>query len=45
VGASRQVRELVRQVQADCAIKVDGNSYSVAWRLIGESVQVCTSRR
>jgi len=35
-----QVRELVRQVQADCAIAVDGNSYSVPWRLIGESVQV-----
>jgi len=25
---------------ADCAIEVDGNSYSVPWRLIGESVQV-----
>jgi hypothetical protein len=36
----RQVRELVRRVQADCAIQVDGNSYSVPWRLIGESVQV-----
>jgi transposase len=36
----RQVRELVRRVQADCAIEVDGNSYSVPWRLIGESVQV-----
>ena len=35
-----QVRELVRRVQADCAIEVDGNSYSVPWRLIGESVQV-----
>lgn len=33
-------RELVRQVQADCAVAVDGNSYSVPWRLIGESVQV-----
>jgi transposase len=35
-----QVRELMRRVQADCAIAVDGNSYSVPWRLIGESVQV-----
>jgi transposase len=35
-----QVRELVRRVQADCSIAVDGNSYSVPWRLIGESVQV-----
>ena len=35
-----QMRELVRRVQADCAIEVDGNSYSVPWRLIGESVQV-----
>jgi hypothetical protein len=34
------MRELVRRVQADCAIQVDGNSYSVPWRLIGESVQV-----
>ena len=39
----RQVRELVRRVQADCAIEVDGNSYSVPWRLIGESVQVVVS--
>jgi transposase len=36
----RQVRELVRRVQTDCAIEVDGNSYSVPWRLIGENVQV-----
>jgi transposase len=36
----RQVRELVRRVQADCAVEVDGNSYSVPWRLIGEIVQV-----
>ena len=36
----RQVRELVRRVPADCAIEVDGNSYRVPWRLIGESVQV-----
>lgn len=36
----RQVRELVRRVQPDCAVAVDGNSYSVPWRLIGESVRV-----
>jgi hypothetical protein len=30
----------VRKVQADCAIEVDGNAYSVPWRLIGESVRV-----
>jgi transposase len=36
----QQVRELVRRVQADCVIEVDGNGYSVPWRLIGESVQV-----
>jgi len=35
----RQVRELVRRVQADCTIALDGNSYSVPWRLIGESVR------
>lgn len=33
-------RELVRKVQADCAIEVDGNAYSVPWRLIGETVRV-----
>jgi transposase len=33
-------RELVRKVQADCAIEVDGNAYSVPWRLIGEKVRV-----
>jgi len=35
----RQVRELLRRVQADCVIQIDGNSYSVPWRLIGESVR------
>jgi transposase len=39
----RQVRELVRRVQSDCAIEVDANSYSVPWRLIGEDVQVVVS--
>jgi hypothetical protein len=33
-------RELVRKVQADCAIEVDGNAYSVPSRLIGETVRV-----
>jgi hypothetical protein len=32
-----QTRELMRRVQADCAIAIDANSYSVPWRLIGES--------
>lgn len=36
----RQIRELVRRVQSDCAIELDTNSYSVPWRLIGETVQV-----
>ncbi len=35
-----QLRDLLRKVQADCAIDLDTNSYSVPWRLIGESVQV-----
>jgi len=39
----RQVRELVRRVQADCAVEIDANSYSVPWRLVGESVQVVVS--
>jgi transposase len=34
------VRELVRKVHPDCAIEVDGNAYSVPWRLIGETVRV-----
>lgn len=35
-----QLRDIVRKVQPDCAIDLDTNSYSVPWRLIGESVQV-----
>lgn len=35
-----QLRDLVRKVQADCAIDLDANSYSVPWQLIGETVQV-----
>jgi hypothetical protein len=34
------LRDLVRKVQSDCAVDLDTNSYSVPWRLIGESVQV-----
>ena len=33
-------RELIRRVQADCAVEIDGNAYSVPWRLIGETVRV-----
>jgi len=33
-------RDLVRKVTADCAVEVDGNAYSVPWRLIGERVRV-----
>jgi hypothetical protein len=39
----RQIRELVRKVQSDCAIELDGNFYSVPWRLIGESLEVIVS--
>jgi hypothetical protein len=33
-------RTLTRRVSNDCAVEVDGNAYSVPWRLIGESVEV-----
>jgi hypothetical protein len=33
-------RDLVRRVGADCTIEVDGNAYSVPWRLIGERVRL-----
>lgn len=41
-----QLRDLTRRVQADCAVDVDTNSYSVPWRLIGETVLVtiCAGR-
>ena len=32
-------RDLLRRVGADCAIEVDGNAYSVPWRLICERVR------
>jgi transposase len=38
-----QTRQLTRQVQPDCAVEVDANSYSVPWRLIGKTVQVTVS--
>ena len=33
-------RMLERRVRNDCAVEVDGNTYSVPWRLIGERVEV-----
>src|SRR3546814_9573546 len=41
-----QLRDLTRRVQADCAVDIDTNSYSVPWRLIGETVLVtiCAGR-
>ncbi len=41
-----QLRDLVRRVRADCAVDIDTNSYSVPWRLIGETVQatICAGR-
>ncbi|KMO13672.1 IS21 family transposase [Methylobacterium platani] len=36
-------RDLVRRVGANCAVAVDGNAYSVPWRLIGEAVRVTVS--
>jgi transposase len=40
ISSFQAVRELTRKVQSDCAIEVDGNAYSVPWRLIGEQVRV-----
>jgi len=33
-------RDLIRRVSSDCAVEVDGNAYSVPWRLIGERLRV-----
>lgn len=33
-------RELTRKVTSDCSVEVDGNAYSVPWKLIGERVTV-----
>ena len=41
----RQIRELVRKVQADCAVEIDTNAYSVPWRLIGEQRAGQSERR
>jgi hypothetical protein len=40
IPSFQALRELTRKVHADCAIEVDGNAYSVPWRLIGERVRV-----
>ena len=34
------MRELIRRVKSDATVEVDTNSYSVPWRLIGETVAV-----
>ena len=39
----RQIRELVRRVQADGTIELETNAYTVPWRLIGETVQVAVA--
>src|SRR5262249_48876989 len=39
------VRELVRRVQSDCAVEIDGNAYSVPWRLIGEMVRATKDQK
>jgi len=36
----RAARDLVLVVQNDCAVEIDGNAYSVPWRLVGERVRV-----
>jgi len=43
IPSFQALRELTRTVQADCAIEVDGNAYSVPWRLIGERVRVAVT--
>ena len=40
LASFQALRELTRKVQVDCTIEVDGNAYSVPWRLIGEQVRV-----
>jgi len=39
VAPFHATRELIRRVQSDCAVEIDGNAYSVPWRLIGETVR------
>jgi transposase len=43
IPSFQALREMTRIVQADCAIEVDGNAYSVPWRLIGERVRVAVT--
>ena len=43
IPSFQALREITRIVQADCAIEVDGNAYSVPWRLIGERVRVAVT--
>jgi transposase len=40
IAPFRSLRELSRVVGADCMVEIDGNAYSVPWRLIGERVRV-----
>lgn len=40
IGAFVTSRDLIRKVSTDCAVEVDGNAYSVPWRLVGERVRV-----
>jgi len=40
IAPFRSLRELSRVVGSDCMIEIDGNAYSVPWRLIGERVRV-----
>ena len=43
IAPFRSLRELSRVVSADCMVEIDGNAYSVPWRLIGEQVRVTVS--
>jgi hypothetical protein len=40
IPAFRSMRELSRVVGSDCTVEIDGNAYSVPWRLIGERLRV-----
>jgi hypothetical protein len=40
IAPFRSLRELSRVVGADCMVEIDGNAYSVPWRLIGERLRV-----
>ena len=42
IAPFRSLREL-SVVGADCTVEIDGNAYSVPWRLIGERVRVTVS--